>query len=119
MHLANLAHNQTPCGIFFGFELIPNDSAMAIQALKKISLNLSCVIVIADIQAEALKNLVDVPVITLEDFEHFGEENFPVKPQEVFVPAPLADLAFFPYFKRCGIEIIAPTYTKDQQQYFL
>ena len=119
VRLAWLTQNQTPCGIFFGFEVIPSDMAANVQALQKISLNVSCAIVLADVQAAALKNLIDVPIITLEDFEHFGENNFPVKPQEVFIPVTLSDLAFEPYFARHGIEIIAPDYAEDQQKYFL
>ena len=119
VHFTELARNKTPCGIFFGFEVIPSNVAANVQLLQKIPLNVSCAIVLADVQADALKNFVDVPVITLEDFPHFGEENFSVKPQEVFVPISLADLAFAPYFKRYGIEILAPTYAQDQEIYFL
>ena len=119
MHLEQLAKNQTPCGIFFGFEVIPSNAAADIQMLQKVPLNVSCAIVLADVQADALKNFVDVPVITLEDFERFGEENFPVKPQEVFLIGELKDCAFVPYFARYGIEIIAPDCATDQRKFFL
>ena len=105
-HLASLAQNRTPCGIFFAFEVVPNIAAENIRRLQKISLNVTCAIVLADIQATALKNLVDVPVITLEDFDRFGEENFPVKPHEVFVTTELNDFAFMPYFERYDIDML-------------
>ena len=104
-HLGELAKNQTPVGIFFGFELKPSDAKKNIQMLQKLSLNVNCAIVLADRVADVLRQFVDVPVITLEDFERFGEENFPVKPQEVFSEMNLLDYAFMPYFIRHDIEL--------------
>lgn len=115
MHLAKLAQNQTPCGIFFDFELVPNVAAEKVQSFQNVPLNISCAIVIADVQAAALRPLVNVPVITLEDFPRFGEENFPVKPQEVFT----SEFAYFaPHFERYGIEVLAPSYIEEQSKYF-
>ena len=65
-----------------------------------------------------LRNFVDVPVVALEDFERFGEENFPVKPQEVFLVELLRDRAFTPYFLRHGIEVITMLYSNRQHEYF-
>ncbi len=106
VHLGQLVENRTPCGIFFGFVMTPSDAAANVQTLIKTGLNITCAIVLADVQANALRPLVDVPVITLEDFPNFGEENFPVKPQEVFLNLVLKDFAFIPYFTRYGIEIL-------------
>ena len=117
-HLAQLATNQMPVGIFFGFEIIPNEAAMKVQTLIEIGLNVTCVIVLADRQVAALKNWVLVPVVVLEDVPRFGDENFLVKPQEVFVPEFVKDIAFTDYFTRHEIEIIAPAYAEKQTQYF-
>ena len=105
VHFGELVTNRTPCGIFFGFVMTPNNAAANIQMLIKTGLNVSCAIVLADIQANALRNLVDVPVITLEDFPHFGEENSYVKPQEIFI-INLKDFAFTSYFARHEMEVI-------------
>ncbi|MBR1807182.1 MAG: FkbM family methyltransferase [Selenomonadaceae bacterium] len=118
MHLAQLAGNRTPVAIFFGFELKPNGAVNNIQALVKTGLNVNCIIVLADRQAEVLRNFVDVPVVALEDISHFGEENFPVKPQEVFFVEVFKDVAFADYFTRYGIEVVAPIYVDDQPKYF-
>ena len=85
--------------------MIPSDAAANIQMLIKTGLNVTCAVVLADVQANALRNFVDVPVITLEDFPRFGEGNFPVKPREVFLTYGLKDFAFIPYFGQYGIEI--------------
>ena len=106
MHLSDLVTNRTPCGIFFGFVMTPSNAAVNVQMLLNTGLNVSCAVVLADIQADMLKCFVDVPVITLEDFPRFGEENFPVKPQEVFIASYLVDLAFTSYFTRHGIEVL-------------
>ena len=118
MHLAQLAGNRTPVAIFFGFELIPKEAATNIQVLVKTGLNVNCIIVLADRQAEVLRNFVDVPVVALEDISHFGEENFPVKPQEVFIPDTSTDVAFANYFAHHGIEVVAPYLVGIQQEYF-
>ncbi len=104
VHLGELVQNRTPCGIFFGFVMVPSNAAENVQMLIKTGLNVTCAIVLADVQANALRNFVNVPVITLEDFPRFGEENFPVKPQEVFFTKSLKDLAFAPYLARYDIE---------------
>lgn len=102
-HLASLAQNQTPCGIFFAFKLTPNIAAENIRQLQKIPLNVTCAIVVAEMQVDALKNLVDVPVITLDDLE-----NFPAKPREVFITDEFeyGNFAFVPYFERQGIDTL-------------
>ena len=117
-HLAQLATNQTPVGIFFGFVMKPSDAAKNIQMLKKISLNVNCAIVLADRQAEILRNFIDVPVVALEDISRFGEENFPVKPQEVFLAELMRDRAFTPYFWQHGIEVITTFQSGAQEEYF-
>ena len=103
-HLIQLATTKTPVGIFYGFELVPNKAVKNVQSFGNAGLNVTCVIVLADRQADVLRNFVDVPVVTLEDFVRFGEKNFPVKPQEVFVPNVLNDVVFEPYFSRHGID---------------
>ena len=115
-HLAQLATNQTPVGIFFGFVMKPSDVKKNIQMLQKISLNVNCAIVLADRQADVLKNFVDVPVVVLEDISRFGEENFPIKPQEIFLSKYLPDFVFAQYFVRHGIE---PLFTAGQTKEFL
>lgn len=115
-HVEYLATNQTPCGIFYGFKLIPSDVVINLQNLVKFGLNVTCVIVLADRQAEVLKNFVDVPVVALEDISRFGEENFPIKPQEIFFTVYLNDFVFAPYFTRYGIE---PLFTTGQNKDFL
>ena len=116
-HVQALARDKTPCGIFFGFVLVPADVAYHVQGLRSWGINLSCVIVLADVQANALKKFVDVPVITLEDFPRFGEENFPAKPKEIFGINGLHDAAFVPFFARHGMEVL--THSDDGQFFFL
>ena len=106
VHLGNLSREKVPCGIFFGFEVIPRDVIARVKNLRNIKINLSCVIVLADVQAAALRKFVDTPVITLEDFDRFGEKNFPDKPKEIFIPGGLKDCGFAPYFSRYGMETL-------------
>ncbi len=113
IHLLQLATNQIPVATFFGFELKPSDAVTNIQMMFKVGLNVTCAIVLADRQAEVLRNFVDVPVIALEDISRFGEENFPVKPQEVFSETRLEDVAFAPYFIRHGIEVIIAAWQNE------
>ena len=115
-HIQNLAQDKTPCGIFSGFEVVPSNIANHIQALRGRGINFSCVIVLADVQANALRKFVDLPVITLEDFPRFGEENFPVKPQEIFFVTNLQGLGFVPYFTNHGMEVL--TQSDDGQFFF-
>ena len=116
-HLAELANKKTPCGIFFGFTVVPREVIDKVQSLSKHGINFSCVIVLADVQADALKKFVDVPVITLEDFPRFGEKNFPAKPEEIFICDSVKDLAFVPYFTRHGMEVL--TYSDDGMFFFM
>jgi len=116
-HVQALAKDKTPCGIFFGFVLVPAHVAANVNALRSWGINLSCVIVLADVQANALRKFVDAPVITLEDFPRFGEENFPVKPKEIFGINGLHDTAFVPFFARHGMEVL--TYSNDERFFFL
>ena len=107
VHLAKMAQNRTPCGVFSGFDFNPENLAKNIQILVKNGLNVSCAIVITDMQTNALKNIVDVPIITLENFPNFNEENSLVaKPQAVFMTHEFKDLSFTQYFARCGIEML-------------
>lgn len=114
VHLGQLAENRTPCGIFFGFVMTPSNAAANFQTLINTGLNITCAIVLADVQANDLRPLVDVPVITLEDFPNFGEGNFSAKPKEVFLSSALKDFAFIPYFARHGIEMLT---LSDTQQF--
>ncbi len=118
VHLAQLAVNQTPVGIFFGFELKMSDAVTNLQNFIKKGFNVTCAIVLADRQAEVLRNFVDVPVVALEDFERFGEENFPVKPREVFLSMHIQDYTFAPYFSSYDIEtIVTPWQTEEFLDY--
>ena len=118
VNLTRLAQNRIPCGIFFGFNLVPKVAADVILSFQNVTLNISCAIVLADVQADVLKKFVNVPVITLEDFPRFGEENFPVKPQEVYIHEGIADPAFAPYFARHDIVAFSPLYVQQQDLYF-
>ena len=113
-HVANLAEEKIPCGVFFGFS--SGGAAEKIQWLRTAGINLSCVIVLADVQANALRKFVDVPVITLEDFPRLGEENFPAKPQEIFGTGILSDSAFIPFFARHGMDTLV--YSDDGMFFF-
>ncbi|MBQ6298000.1 MAG: FkbM family methyltransferase [Selenomonadaceae bacterium] len=112
VHITELANKKTPCGIFFGFEVIPRNAIDKVQWLRNSGINLSCVIVLADVQANALRKFVDVPVITLEDFPLFGEKNFPIKPQEIFIKT-FQDFPFAQYFINHGIEVL--THADDER----
>ena len=116
VHLGKLAHDKTPFGIFYGFVVVPANVVANVQNLRNIGINLSCVVVLADVQANALRKFIDVPVITLEDFNRFGKENFPVKPQEIFL-AGLGNLAFADYFSRYGMETL--TGSDDGRFFFM
>jgi len=117
-HLAQLVTNQTPVGVFFGFNVIPKIVLSNFQTLVKTGLNVTCVVVLADRQADALKNFVNVPVVALEDVPRLGEANFPVKPQEIFIVEAVKETVFTDYFTRHGIEVIASFYAADQPKYF-
>ena len=116
-HIQKLANDKTPCGIFFGFVVVPSNVVTCVQNFRNRGINLSCVIVLADVQANTLRKFINVPVITLEDFPSFGEENFPVKPQKVFSSGGLKDLAFTDYFTRYGMEVLM--YSDDGQFFFM
>ena len=118
VHLGELVANQTPVGIFFGFVIKPSDATQQIQNMLKLGLNVTCAIVLADRVADVLKNFVDVPVVALEDVPHLGEENFPVKPREVFLVELMKDRSFAPYFFRHGIEVITMLFSGAQPEYF-
>lgn len=113
VHLAELANSRTPCGIFFGFAFYPQAAAANVQSLVRTGLNITCAIVLADVQADALKTLTDVPVVTLEKLSAANE-----KPQEIFIPDVVKDLAFVPYFERYGITAITMLYAGQQDGYF-
>ena len=113
VHLASLVKSRTPCGIFFGFEVVPANVAKNLQVILNMGVNVSCLIVLADVQANALRKFIDVPVITLEDFPRFGEKNFPVKPKEVFFVSSIKNLAFAQYFFRHGMEVLTASDDKS------
>ena len=115
VHMQKLSAKKIPCGLFFGFEVVPADVVNNVQGSRNAGINLSCVIVLADVQADALRKFIDVPVITFEDFPRFGEKNFPVKPQEVFILGGLKSLAFVPYFARNGMESLRGS---DDEHFF-
>lgn len=79
-------------------------------------INLSFVIVRTDEQIIALKNFVDVPVITLEYIPRFVDEYSSVKPQEIFIRV-FQDLPFAPYFIRQDMEVF--THSDDRQFLFM
>ena len=111
VHLGNLAHENVPCGIFFGFDVVPLNVIARVKNLLDIKINLSCVILLADVQAAVLRKFLDIPVITLEDFNNFGEKGFPDKPKTIFIPGGLKDCGFAPYFARNGMETL--TFSDD------
>ena len=118
VHLGKLVAKQPPVGVFFGFVMIPSNVAKIVKMMSKTGLNVTCVIVLADRVADMLKNFVDVPVVALEDVPHLGEENFPVKPREVFLVELMKDRSFAPYFFRHGIEVITMLFSGAQPEYF-
>ena len=77
VHLGELATNKTPCGIFFGFVVVPSQVVNHVQALRNSGINLSCVIVLADLQAAAVRKSINLPVITLKRFFTFRQKKFP------------------------------------------
>ena len=119
MHLDEIITNKTPVGIFYGFEFVPSNVIKNLRSIVKLGINVNCIVVLADRQADVLKNFVNIPVVALEDISHFGEENFPVKPQEVFLIELMKDRAFTPYFLRHGIEVITTFSANQQSEYFL
>lgn len=116
VHITDLANKKTPCGIFFGFEVVPSNVVANIKWLSDRKINLSFVIVRTDEQIIALKNFVDVPVITLEDIPRFVDEYSSVKLQEIFIRI-FQDLPFAPYFIRQDMEVF--TYSDDGQFLFM
>ena len=76
-HLGELVKSQTPCGIFFGFNMNPSNVMAAVQMFQNNNLNISCVIVLSDVQADALKSSVKIPVITLKHFPRLGKKKKP------------------------------------------
>ena len=111
VHLGNLVRENVPCGLFYGFEVVPRDVIAKVKNLRDIKINLSCVIVLADVQAVVLRKFVDIPVITLEDFPRFGEKNFPAKPKKFFFATNLHGLGFADYFAHHSMEVL--TYSDD------
>ncbi|MBR4153210.1 MAG: hypothetical protein IKT98_09675 [Selenomonadaceae bacterium] len=99
VHLSELIKNQTPCGIFFGFDFNPNWAAANVQMLIKTNLNVACVVVISVVQEEPLKSLVEVPIIPLEEI---ASSNL----KTIFLFGNLKDFAFTSYFARHGIEVL-------------
>lgn len=113
VHLAELASNRTPCGVFFGFIMVPSTAAANVQVLVNTGLNVTCAVVLADFQANALRKLVDIPVITLIDLPRLNE-----KPKEIFIFDVVKDLAFVPYFERYNIETLTMLGASQQNEYF-
>lgn len=102
-HLGELIQTRTPCGMFFGFDYNPNVAAAKVQMLIKNQLNVTCAIVIVDAQADALKNLIGVPIVKLEEFPRLENE---LKPRTIFIFDSLKDLAFVEYFSKHGVEVL-------------
>ena len=113
-HLSDLVMAQTPCGMFFGFNFNAQSAATRIQALVAVRLNITCAVVLVDAQANALKALINVPIVTLEDLLRLNE-----KPTEIFIPDVVKDLAFVDYFKRHDMKVITMLYATQQSEYFL
>lgn len=103
VHLAELSRNKTACGIFFGFDFNPQAVTANIQALRNIPLNVTCAVVLVDAQANILRNVTDVPVVTLGEFPKLGAE---LKPQTIFILSGLKDCAFATYFANHGVEVL-------------
>ena len=102
MHFGELINTRTPCGIFIGFDFNQN-AAAKIQMLINNKLNLTCAIVLVDAQVDALKNLIDVPIVKLEEFPRLGNE---LKPRTIFILDSLKDLAFVEFFSKHGVEVL-------------
>lgn len=121
MYVGGLIREGVPCGAFFGFNVNPNAVKIFAQSLKGAGLNVTCACVIADTPSQSveMKN-VGVPVVALDDFRKFDKKNFRItKPQVMFIPDVVKDLAFAPYFSRHGIESLSPLGMNTQTQYFL
>ena len=103
MHMSESIRNRTPVGIFFGFDFNPKVVVANVQMFLNNKLNVTCVIVLVDAQADALKNLVSVPVIKLEEFPRFDEES---KPRTMLVFSGLKDLSFVKFFSNYGVEVL-------------
>ena len=101
VHITELIQSRTPCGIFFGFDFNPQAAAATVQSIINVGLNLTSVVVISYVQAEQLKDLINVPVLALENFQNLED-----KPKIIFIMDGIKETAFAPYFARYGIETI-------------
>ena len=121
VYLNNFVRNKTPFGIFFGYDIIPENVESFVKSFQNAGLNVTCVCVIANVPSNSatMKN-IGVPVVALDEFSKFGKKNFKaVKPQAIYTPNLVKDLAFVPYFKRYGIESLSPLEINEQENYFL
>ncbi len=101
MHLVELVKNQTPCGVFFSFGFNSSRAAKNVQMIIKAKVNLTCAIVLDTVQEEQLKDLIELPVVTLDNVPFLNE-----KPKTVLILNELRDPAFIPYFAQYGIKMI-------------
>ena len=100
VHMAELIKNRTSCGIFFGFSFNPQSAAANVQMLINAGLNINCAVVISPIQAEQLTNLINIPVVALDNFPSFEE-----KPKIIFITNDINDSVFLPCFAQYGIDL--------------
>lgn len=101
VRVTELSQNQMPCGIFFGFHSNLESIVANIQSLIKTGMNLTCIIVIIDEQANVIRDLIDIPVITVDEFQKLDEK---IKPRSVFMFGSLKDFAFVQYFDAQGVD---------------
>lgn len=80
VHLAELVKNRTPCGIFFSFGFNSSNAAKNIQMVVRNKLNITYAIVIDTVLEVQLKDLIELPVVMLDNFSTLKE-----KPKVVFI----------------------------------
>lgn len=97
--IENMIKNRTPCGIFFGFNFNSQAAAENVQIIINAGVNIKCAVVISPVQEEQLKNLINVPVVALDNFPSFEE-----KPKAIFIVNDISDAVFLPCFSRYGID---------------
>ena len=120
VYLGDLVIDKVPFGIFFGYEVIPKEVKHWVQSFQNTGLNVTCICVIANTPtiANGLQN-IGVPVVSLDEFSSFGKNNFrTIKPQVIYIPDVIKDLAFVPYFSRYGIESISLLNINTSEKYF-
>ena len=108
VNMVKLIKNSTPCGIFFGFNSHPKAAVANVQMLINAGLNINCVVVISPVQVEQLKDLINVPVIALDNFPNLEE-----KPKTVFITNDINDSVFLPCFSRYEINLVKLMYSDN------